>query len=232
MRARPRRARRVREVRRRRRPARLRDGDGRAPAPPVAVARMLGRRLPGVLLVHCRHALARARLARIARLRRRLHGLPGRRRVARAAGQRHCHLEDGRWWWGRVAGRARAREVHACGETTPRVDSVALDAIDAAPKRRIVATIAWRSTPSTRPPNDTGTAPAAASRRDSRSKSASLRAAASTRACDASATAAACDVHGASRASRRRAAAVRAALTLSTTVNRRRPSASTRDAMP
>ena len=50
--------------------------------------------------------------------------------------------------------------------------------------------------------------PAAASRRDSRSKSASERAAASTRACDASATAAACDVHGASRASRRRAAAV------------------------
>ena len=42
--------------------------------------------------------------------------------------------------------------------------------------------------------------PAAASRRDSRSNSASERAAASTRACDASATAAACDVHGASRA--------------------------------
>ena len=103
--------------------------------------------------------------------------------------------------------------MHACGETTPRVDSVALDAIDAAPKRRNVATMAWRLTPSTRPPNDTGTAPAAASRRDSRSKSASERAAASTRACDASATAAACDVHGASRASRRRAAAVRAALT-------------------
>ena len=36
---------------------------------------------------------------------------------------------------------------------------MALDAIDAAPKRRIVATMAWRLTPSTRPPNDTGTAP-------------------------------------------------------------------------
>ena len=34
---------------------------------------MLGRRLPRVLLVHCRHALARARLTRIARLRRRYH---------------------------------------------------------------------------------------------------------------------------------------------------------------
>ena len=45
--------------------------------------------------------------------------------------------------------------------------------------------------------------PAAASRRDSRSNNSSLRAAASTRACDASATAAACDVHGASRASTR-----------------------------
>ena len=48
--------------------------------------------------------------------------------------------------------------------------------------------------------------PAAASRLDNFSNSASERAAASTRACDASATAAACDVHGASRASRRRAA--------------------------
>ena len=35
-----------------------------APAPAVAVARVLGRRLPRVLLVHCRHAFARARLAR------------------------------------------------------------------------------------------------------------------------------------------------------------------------
>ena len=42
--------------------------------------------------------------------------------------------------------------------------------------------------------------PAAASRLDNFSNSASERAAASTRACDASATAAACDVHGASRA--------------------------------
>ena len=81
--------------------------------PPVAVAEMLGRRLPRVLLVHgSRHALARARLARgSARLRRRLHGLPGRRRVARAAGQRHCHLEDRRVGWP-FARRARV-QVHA-----------------------------------------------------------------------------------------------------------------------
>ena len=123
MRARPRRARRVREVRRRRRPARLRDGLRYAPAPPVAVRdRVLGRRLPRVLLVHgSRHALGRARLARGSpRLRRRLHGLPGRRRVARAAGDRHGHLED--WWllWGRVAGRARAREMHAGRREPPR----------------------------------------------------------------------------------------------------------------
>ena len=74
----------------------------------------------GVLLADGRHALGRARLARgSARLRRRLHGLPGRRRVARAAGEGHGDLEDRRFWWGRV-------EPSASSSPTPHAAWMAL----------------------------------------------------------------------------------------------------------
>ena len=142
-----------------------------APAPPVAVARMLGRRLPRVLLVHgSRHARLVALASRAV-----LRGFGVGSTVSQA---------DDASLAPRERGTATLKTAGGSGGGGSQGELE--------PERCTPAWIAWRSTPSTRPPNDTGTAPAAASRRDSRSNSASERAAASTRACDASATAAAC----------------------------------------